>query len=101
MLGAHTTIIQDMIQAYPSAAKKMDERDRGLLPVHLAASLLDVNPEGENVVLQLFGAYPDSIELKDRKGCTTPELAKLARTRNSIEGQCPDGHGVYYEPIRM
>ena len=61
VLGAPTEIIQDIIQAYPSASKKADER--GSLPVHLAASRLDVDPEGEKVVLQLFGAYPDSIEM--------------------------------------
>mmetsp|Transcript_33467 Transcript_33467/g.61605 ORF Transcript_33467/g.61605 Transcript_33467/m.61605 type:complete len:102 (+) Transcript_33467:1-306(+) len=31
----------------------------------------------EKVKLQLFGAYPNSIELRDRKGCTAPKLAKL------------------------
>lgn len=85
VLGAPTEIIQDVIRAYPNAAKKMDER--GSLPVHLAASRLDVDPEGEKVVLQLFGAHPDSIEVKDRKGRTPPELAKLARARKEIEEQ--------------
>ena len=85
VLGAPTEIIQDMIRAYPRAARKTDER--GSLPVHLAASRLDVDPEGEKVVLQLFGAYPDSIEVPDRKGRTPPELAKLARARKEIEEQ--------------
>lgn len=85
VLGAPTEIIQDIIRAYPSAAKKTDER--GSLPVHLAASRLDVDSEGEKVVLQLFGAHPDSIEVEDRKGRTPPELAKLARARKDIEGQ--------------
>ena len=85
MLGAPTKIIQDVIQAYPNAAKKTDERDRGSLPVHLAASLLDVNPKGEKVVLQLFGAYPDSIDLKHRKGRTAPELDKLTCAHKDIE----------------
>ena len=85
VLGAPTEIIQDVIRAHPKAAKKMDER--GSLPVHLAASRLDVDPEGEKVVLQLFGAYPDSIEVEDRKGRTPPELAKLARARKEIEEQ--------------
>mmetsp|Transcript_24562 Transcript_24562/g.52926 ORF Transcript_24562/g.52926 Transcript_24562/m.52926 type:complete len:1345 (-) Transcript_24562:161-4195(-) len=85
VLGAPTEIIQDIIRANPSAAKKTDER--GSLPVHLAASRLDVDPEGEKVVLQLFGAYPDSIELEDRKGRNPPELAKLARARKEIEEQ--------------
>ncbi|KAL7539647.1 hypothetical protein ACHAXR_009469, partial [Thalassiosira sp. AJA248-18] len=83
VLGAPTEIIQEIIRAYPHAATKTDER--GSLPVHLAASRLDVDPEGEKVVLQLFGAYPDSIELQDRKGRTPPELAKLARARKDIE----------------
>ena len=85
VLGAPTEIIQDLIRAYPAAAKKTDER--GSLPVHLAASRLDVDPEGEKVVLQLFGAYPDSIECQDRKGRTPPELAKLARARKEVEEQ--------------
>jgi len=85
VLGAPTEIIQDIVRAYPNAAKKTDER--GSLPVHLAASRLDVDPEGEKVVLQLFGAYPDSIEMQDRKGRTPPELAKLARARKDIEEQ--------------
>ena len=83
VLGAPTEIIQDLISAYPAAAKKTDER--GSLPVHLAASRLDVDPEGEKVVLQLFGAHPDSIESQDRKGRTPPELAKLARARKEVE----------------
>eukprot|EP00581_Thalassiosira_minuscula_P001793 CAMPEP_0183744824 /NCGR_PEP_ID=MMETSP0737-20130205/65927_1 /TAXON_ID=385413 /ORGANISM="Thalassiosira miniscula, Strain CCMP1093" /LENGTH=1321 /DNA_ID=CAMNT_0025980477 /DNA_START=126 /DNA_END=4091 /DNA_ORIENTATION=+ len=85
VLGAPTEIIQDIVRAYPNAAKRTDER--GSLPVHLAASRLDVDPEGEKVVLQLFGAYPDSIEMQDRKGRTPPELAKLARSRKDIEEQ--------------
>ncbi|KAL7552445.1 hypothetical protein ACHAWF_015694 [Thalassiosira exigua] len=85
VLGAPTEIIQDIIRAYPAAARQADER--GSLPVHLAASRLDVDPEGEKVVLQLFGAYPDSIEAQDRKGRTPPELAKLARARKEIEEQ--------------
>ena len=51
VLSAPTKIIQDIIQAYPNAVKKTDERDRGSLPVHLAAFLLDGNPKGEKVVL--------------------------------------------------
>ena len=83
VLGAPTEIIQDIISAYPEASKKSDER--GSLPVHLAASRLDIDPEGEKVVLQLFGTYPESIELEDRKGRNPPELAKLARRRREIE----------------
>ena len=84
VLGAPTEIIQDIIRAYPNAAKKTDER--GSLPVHLATSRLDVDPEGDKVVLQLFGAYPESMERMDRKGRTPLELAKLALARNEIEG---------------
>ena len=40
VLGAPTEIIQDIIRAYPEASKKSDER--GSLPVHLAASRLDM-----------------------------------------------------------
>ena len=85
VLGAPSEIIQEIIRAYPDAAKKSDER--GSLPVHLAASRLDVDPEGEKVVLQLFGAHPDSIDIQDRKGRTPPELAKLARSRREIKEQ--------------
>jgi len=83
VLGAPTEIIQAIISSYPNAARETDER--GSLPVHLAASRLDVDPEGEKVVLQLFGVYPDSIDVQDRKGRTPPELAKLARSRKEIE----------------
>ena len=83
VLGAPPEIIMEIIKAYPNAARKPDER--GSLPVHLAASRLDVDPEGEKVVLQLFGAFPDSIEIQDRKGRTPPELAKLARMRKDVE----------------
>eukprot|EP00579_Thalassiosira_antarctica_P008506 CAMPEP_0201902080 /NCGR_PEP_ID=MMETSP0902-20130614/54770_1 /ASSEMBLY_ACC=CAM_ASM_000551 /TAXON_ID=420261 /ORGANISM="Thalassiosira antarctica, Strain CCMP982" /LENGTH=209 /DNA_ID=CAMNT_0048436069 /DNA_START=1424 /DNA_END=2056 /DNA_ORIENTATION=+ len=62
---APTKIIQNIIRAYPNSAKNMEER--GSLPIHLV----------EKVKLQLFGAYPNSIELRDRKGCTAPKLAKL------------------------
>ncbi|KAL7462452.1 hypothetical protein ACHAXS_002837, partial [Conticribra weissflogii] len=85
VLGAPPEIIFELIKAYPQAATKVDER--GSLPVHLAASRLDVDPEGEKVMLQLFGAYPDSIECKDKKGRTPPELAKLARMRKDAEMQ--------------
>ena len=85
ILGAPSEIIQEIIRAYPDGAKKSDER--GSLPVHLAASRLDVDPEGEKVVLQLFGAHPDSIDIQDRKGRTATELAKLARSRKGIMEQ--------------
>lgn len=85
VLGAPPEIIMDIIKAYPSAARKPDER--GSLPVHLAASRLDVDPDGEKVVLHLFGAYPDSIQVQDRKGRTPQELAKLARMRKEAEEQ--------------
>eukprot|EP00804_Cyclotella_cryptica_P031036 CCRYP_013609-RA/>CCRYP_013609-RA protein AED:0.32 eAED:0.38 QI:0/0/0/1/1/1/2/0/1158 len=85
VLGAPPEIIMDIIKVYPSAARKPDER--GSLPVHLAASRLDVDPEGEKVVLHLFGAYPDSIQMQDRKGRTPQELAKLARMRKEAEEQ--------------
>ena len=85
VLGAPSEIIQEIIRAYPDGAKKSDER--GSLPVHLAASRLDVDPEGEKVVLQLFGAHPDSIAIQDRKGRTPVELAKLARSRKEIKEQ--------------
>ena len=83
VLGAPSEIITEIIRAHPNAARKPDER--GSLPVHLAASRLDVDPDGEKVVLQLFGAFPDSIEIQDRKGRTPPELAKLARMRKEAE----------------
>jgi len=85
VLGAPPEVILEIIKAYPAAARKPDER--GSLPVHLAASRLDVDPEGEKIVLQLFGAYTDSIEIKDRKGRTPPELAKLARMRKDAENR--------------
>ncbi|KAL7519437.1 hypothetical protein ACHAWX_004198, partial [Stephanocyclus meneghinianus] len=85
VLGAPSEIIMDIIKVYPNAARKPDER--GSLPVHLAASRLDVDPEGEKVVLHLFGAYPDSIQMQDRKGRTPQELAKLARMRKEAEEQ--------------
>mmetsp|Transcript_4679 Transcript_4679/g.9083 ORF Transcript_4679/g.9083 Transcript_4679/m.9083 type:complete len:1148 (+) Transcript_4679:210-3653(+) len=85
VLGAPPEIIFELIKAYPQAATKVDER--GSLPVHLAASRLDVDTEGEKVMLRLFGAYPDSIECKDKKGRTPPELAKLARMRKDAEMQ--------------
>ena len=85
VLGAPSKIIQEIIRAYPDGAKKSDEL--GSLPVHLAASRLDVDPEGEKVVLQLFGAHPDSIDMQDRKGRTATELAKLARSRKEIKEQ--------------
>lgn len=47
----------------------------------------DVDDEGEKIVLQLFGVYADSIEIKDRNGRTAPELAKLARARKAAEKQ--------------
>jgi flavodoxin len=85
VLGAPSEFIQDIIRVYPNAAKHTDER--GSLPVHLAASRLDVDPDGEKIVLQLFGVYPDSIDVQDRKGRTPVELAKLARARKEIEEQ--------------
>lgn len=48
---------------------------------------MDVDPDGEKIVLQLFGVYPDSIDVQDRKGRTPVELAKLARARKEIEEQ--------------
>jgi len=83
VLGAPLEIIMGIIKVYPNAARMPDER--GSLPVHLAASRLDVDPEGEKVVLQLFGAYPDSVQAQDRKGRTPQELAKLARGRKEAE----------------
>ena len=85
VLGAPPEFIQDIIRVYPNAANHTDER--GSLPVHLAASRLDVDPDGEKIVLQLFGVYPDSIDVEDRKGRTPVELAKLARARKEIEEQ--------------
>ncbi|KAK1745585.1 hypothetical protein QTG54_003509 [Skeletonema marinoi] len=85
VLGAPQEVTTKILLTYPEAARKVDER--GSLPVHLAASRLDVDDEGEKVVLQLFGAYTDSIDITDRNGRTAPELAKLARARKAAEKQ--------------
>jgi len=85
VLGAPQEMTTKILLTYPEAARKVDER--GSLPVHLAASRLDVDDEGEKVVLQLFGAYTDSIDITDRNGRTAPELAKLARARKAAEKQ--------------
>ncbi len=85
VLGAPQEVTSKILLAYPEAARKVDER--GSLPVHLAASRLDVDEEGEKTVLQLFGVYADSIDITDRNGRTAPELAKLARARKAAEKQ--------------
>lgn len=85
VLGAPLEVTTKILLTYPEAARKMDER--GSLPVHLAASRLDVDDDGEKIVLQLFGVYADSIDIKDRNGRTAPELAKLARARKAAEKQ--------------
>lgn len=85
VLGAPQELTAKILSTYPEAARKVDER--GSLPVHLAASRLDVDDEGEKIVLQLFGVYADSIDITDRNGRTAPELAKLARARKAAEKQ--------------
>ena len=85
VLGAPEDLTTKILHAYPDAARKVDER--GSLPVHLAASRLDADEDGEKIVLQLFGAYSDSIDIKDSNGRTAPELAKLARARKEAEMQ--------------
>lgn len=85
VLGAPQEVTTKILHTYPDAARKVDER--GSLPVHLAASRLDVDQEGEKVVLQLFGAYAESIDIEDRRRRTAPELAKLARARKAAEKQ--------------
>ncbi|KAL7446611.1 hypothetical protein ACHAXM_011633 [Skeletonema potamos] len=85
VLGAPQEVTTKILHTYPEAARKVDEQ--GSLPVHLAASRLDVDKEGEKVVLQLFAVYTDSIDIKDRRGRTAPELAKLARARKAAEKQ--------------
>ena len=85
VLGAPSEVTEAIIRAYPNAAKKRDER--GSLPVHLAASRLDVDSEGEKIVLQLFGTFPDSIDFLDSKGRSPTELAKLSRARKEIAEQ--------------
>ncbi|KAL3765197.1 hypothetical protein ACHAWU_010388 [Discostella pseudostelligera] len=85
VLGAPSEVTEAILKAYPNAAKKRDER--GSLPVHLAASRLDVDSEGEKIVLQLFGTFPDSIDFLDSKGRSPTELATLARARKEIAEQ--------------
>lgn len=85
VLGAPSDLTIKILNLYPAAAREVDDRES--LPVHLAASRLDVDEEGEKIVLRLFGVYADSIDIKDRNGRTAPELAKLARARKAAEKQ--------------
>ena len=85
VLGAPSDLTIKILNLYPAAARQVDDRES--LPVHLAASRLDVDEEGEKIVLRLFGVYADSIDIKDRNGRTAPELAKLARARKGAEKQ--------------
>lgn len=52
----------------PIAARKRDMN--GSLPLHLAASRIESNPDGERIVNHLIRAFPDSIYIEDGKGTT-------------------------------
>ena len=49
----------------------------GSLPVHLAASRIDSNPDGERIVNHLIRAFPDSIYIEDGKGITVVGHLKM------------------------
>ena len=56
----------------------------GSLPVHLAASRVESNPDGERIVNHLIRAFPDSIYIEDGKGTTAIGLIKMLDSSGDI-----------------
>ena len=78
-LGAPAYLILELLQAYPDGAKKWDSKRS--LPIHLAASRVDMDDESERILYQLLKAFPESAGIENGKGRTPIELAYVAQMR--------------------
>lgn len=84
-LGAPAYLILALLDAYPDAAKKWDLKKS--LPIHLAASRVDVDVDGERILQHLLRVFPESAGLENGKGRTPIELAFGAQIRKDKQNK--------------
>jgi hypothetical protein len=78
-LGAPAYVILELLHTYPDAAKQWDSKRS--LPIHLAASRIDLDVDGERVLHHLLRVFPESARVINGKGRTPIELAYGAQLR--------------------
>lgn len=78
-LGAPAYVILELLHTYPDAAKQWDSKKS--LPIHLAASRIDLDVDGERVLHHLLRVFPESAGVINGKGRTPIELAYGAQLR--------------------
>ena len=66
VLGAPAYLIIELLQVYPDAAKQWDLHRS--LPIHLAASRIDIDDDGERILYHLLKAFPESAGVENGKG---------------------------------
>ncbi|KAL7462176.1 hypothetical protein ACHAXS_002562 [Conticribra weissflogii] len=79
VLGAPPFLIIEILKVFPEAARKKDQR--GSLPIHLAASRVDIDFDSERVVNCLKEVYYESTGIEDSSGHTPLELQFAAQER--------------------
>ncbi|KAL3769133.1 hypothetical protein ACHAWO_007874 [Cyclotella atomus] len=78
-IGAPAYLTLELLQAYPDAARKWDLNR--CLPIHIAASRIDLDVDGERILHKLLKAFPESASVENGKGKVPIELAYGAQLR--------------------
>ncbi|KAL7503438.1 hypothetical protein ACHAXN_001236 [Cyclotella atomus] len=78
-LGAPAYVVIELLHVYPDAAKQWDSKRS--LPIHLAASRIDLDVDGERVLHHLLRVFPESAGVMNGRGRTPNELAYGAQLR--------------------
>ena len=66
VLGAPAYLIIELLQAYPDATKQWDLNRS--LPIHLAASRIDIDDDSERILYHMLKAFPESAGVENGKG---------------------------------
>eukprot|EP00956_Cyclotella_meneghiniana_P002297 scaffold2600_cov73-Cyclotella_meneghiniana.AAC.15 len=100
VLGAPAYLIIELLQAYPDATKQWDLNRS--LPIHLAASRIDIDDDSERILYHMLKAFPESAGVENGKGRLPIELTYCAQLRKDkqkkinswcIDAREPEGGG--------
>lgn len=102
-LGAPAYLILELLDTYPDAAKKLDLNKS--LPIHLAASRVDIDIDGERILQNLLTVFPESAGVVNGRGKLPIELAYGAQLRkdkrNKVHSWCIDTRETQEEGFEL
>ncbi|KAL3779129.1 hypothetical protein HJC23_003113 [Cyclotella cryptica] len=102
-LGAPAYFILELLDAYPDAAKKRDLKKS--LPIHLVASRVDIDVDGERLLQHLLRVFPESAGVVNGRGKLPIELAYGAQLRkdknNKVHSWCIDTKDIEDEGFEL